>query len=122
MIVGQHLHLITPIILAGKLIGTVHLTSDLRELRANLLRHIGIVGGVLLASCLVAFLISSTLQGVISKPVLHLTQAIHVVSEKRDYTIRAEKQISKAFLDSCTPSRAKVAIANTGSPSLEVCF
>jgi signal transduction histidine kinase/CheY-like chemotaxis protein/HPt (histidine-containing phosphotransfer) domain-containing protein len=91
-VLHSRLHLFKPILLDGEKIGGILLTSNLRQLYVKLYQYFGIVLSVLLAFFAVAFLLSSKLQGVISRPILHLTQTMQHVSDRRDYTIRAEKQ------------------------------
>src|SRR5207247_10459002 len=52
----------------------------------------GIVGLVILAASLGAFLLSSLLRRVISEPILHLAQTAQVVSAENNYSIRATKR------------------------------
>ena len=80
-----------PIVLDHETIGTVYIRSDLGEMQARVRRYAWIVGIVLLTSSLVAFVLSSLLQGVISGPLLHLATVAHAVSETRDYSKRALK-------------------------------
>ena len=54
-------------------------------------RYAWIVGVVLLTSTLIAFLLASLLQGVISGPLLHLAAVTREVSKSRDYSKRALK-------------------------------
>ncbi|HKX29444.1 MAG TPA: response regulator [Blastocatellia bacterium] len=87
-----HLILFQRIIFDGEMVGTVYIRSDLQELNARLERYIGIVTLVMLASSLLAFLLSASLQRVISDPILQLAQTANVVSVEKDYSIRAVKQ------------------------------
>jgi len=80
------------IILDDERIGTVCLGSDLKPLHAMLKRNAIIVFAVLMFASLVAYLISSGLQGIISGPILKLAEVAKIVSEKKDYSIRASKQ------------------------------
>ena len=80
------------IVLDGERIGTVYVQSDLQEMRARLRRYAGIVVLVLLVSSLSAFGLSSKLRRVISEPILHLVQTARVVSDKKDYSVRAAKR------------------------------
>jgi signal transduction histidine kinase/CheY-like chemotaxis protein len=73
-------------------IGTLYLQSDLREMGARLQRFAMIVAVVLLGACILAFLLSSRLQRVISEPILHLAETARVVSEEKNYSVRAVKQ------------------------------
>ncbi len=86
---GGRLRLSTPIALDGERIGTVLLESGLEEIRDRLVRYVGIGALVLLASSLVALLLSSALQRVISKPILRLAQTARAVSERKDFSVRA---------------------------------
>lgn len=80
-----------PIVLDSEVIGTVYLVSDLGALHDRIGQYFGVVALVLCASLLVAFLISSGLQRMISAPILHLAQTARAVSVEKDYTIRATR-------------------------------
>jgi len=80
-----------PIVLDGEIIGTVCLRSDLSPMYAMLKRNTGVIIVVLFLSSLVAFLISSRLQKVISGPILSLAEVAKGVSEENDYSTRAIK-------------------------------
>jgi len=79
------------VILDGERIGTVCLRSDLEPVRAMQRLNIGIVVAVVLLAALVAYFVSSKLQGVISSPVLSLASLARDISEKKDYSVRAPK-------------------------------
>jgi PAS domain S-box-containing protein len=81
-----------PIALDGETIGTVYLISNLDAVRSRLNRYAGVVGAVLVGSLLVAFLLSTKLQGLISNPISHLAKTARAVSVDKDYSIRAVKQ------------------------------
>jgi signal transduction histidine kinase len=81
-----------PIVLKGERIGTVYLRSDLHELRSRVWTQTLTVAVVFLASGIVALVLSSRLQGLISGPVLDLAGTARAVSERQDYSIRAEKR------------------------------
>ena len=81
-----------PIVLDGEIVGTVCLRSDMSPMYAMLKRNISIIIAVLLLSSLVAFLMSSRLQKVISEPILSLSKVAKAVSEEKDYSTRAVKQ------------------------------
>jgi PAS domain S-box-containing protein len=80
------------VVLDGEIIGTVCLRSNLGPMREMFKLHTCITIAVILFASLVALLLSSMLQGVISKPILSLTDTARVVSEKGDYSTRALKQ------------------------------
>jgi PAS domain S-box-containing protein len=81
-----------PITARGKQVGTIYIQSDLGEMYTRLRRYAAIVVAVLIASLLVAFLLSSTLQRVISTPILHLAETASQVSADKDYSLRAIKK------------------------------
>ena len=78
-----------PILLDGERIGTIYFQSDVAEMRQRLKLYAWIVMGVLLISLLAAYIIASRLQGVISGPILELTKVAKLVSENKDYSVRA---------------------------------
>lgn len=88
------LEVFRPIILKGERIGTVYLRSDLHELRNRIWTQALTVGVVFLASGIVALALSSGLQRLISGPILALARTARAVSERRDFSIRAEKRSS----------------------------
>jgi signal transduction histidine kinase len=80
------------LMLAGNKIGTFYVKSDMQEMQARLNQYVTIVAVVLFLSLLVAFVVSSSLQHVISDPVKKLAETASRVSEESNYTIRAEKR------------------------------
>ncbi len=72
-------------------IGTVYFQSDMEELQDRRKRFARTVAVVLLASSLAAFLLSSRLQGLISRPILDLVDLETRVSREKDYSLRAVK-------------------------------
>ncbi len=88
---GKYLVLFQEIILDGEKIGRVYIQSNLGEIQARFERFVVIVGFVLAILLLVSYLMTSKLQKVISKPILHLADVAREVSLRKDYTIRAEQ-------------------------------
>ncbi len=78
--------------LAGEEVGTVYIEMDLSEMTARIWRYMLIVGVVLLASAGVAFLLSASLQKVISEPLAGLARTVTSVAEEKNYSVRAVKQ------------------------------
>jgi len=87
-----HLELFHPIIFVGETIGMIYLRSDLTQMHERLARYAAIAAVVLTLSTLIAFLIASRLQRVISQPILQLAETAGRVAQEKDYSIRAEKQ------------------------------
>src|ERR1051325_3622265 len=81
----------TPVTQGGKRLGTLFLESDLRALSERLHLYAGIVLAVLCGSMMVALAISTALQKRITNPILALAGAAKIVSERRDYSVRAKK-------------------------------
>jgi PAS domain S-box-containing protein len=80
-----------PILLSGSQIGTLMLLYDLGELSERVRLYGSTVFGVLLASSLLAFLLSSKLREMIATPISLLVRATTSVSETGDYSTRAQK-------------------------------
>lgn len=80
------------ILLDGEFIGTVRIRSDLAPIRRRLMSSIRITAAVLLFAVLIAYIVSSRLQKVISEPILDLADVANTVSQKEDYTARAVKR------------------------------
>ena len=89
---GMHddwLAVVQPVLLDGERIGTVYIRSDLMEMHARVRRYATIVGLVLLAASLIALLMASRLQRMISRPLLHLAAVTRRVTDERNYGVRA---------------------------------
>ncbi len=80
-----------PIILGDEFIGRVCVRADMSPLYAMLKRNITVIIIVVVLSSLVAFLVSSRLQNIISRPILSLAEVAKAVSEQKDYSTRAVK-------------------------------
>src|SRR5438445_1205925 len=72
-------------------VGTAYLKSDLTALNERLRLYALIALLVFLGSALVAYALSNAFQRHISAPVLALTNIARVISERRDYSVRAAK-------------------------------
>jgi len=91
-IAGMHrewFDVMRPVMLDGERIGDVYIRSDLLEMQARVRRYVMILGIVLLAASLVALVLASRLQRMISRPLLHLAAVTRRVTEERDYGVRA---------------------------------
>ena len=80
-----------PILLSGRRIGTLTLLYDLGESAERTRLFGSTVFGVLLASSLLAFLLSSRLREIIAAPISHLVRASTSVADTGDYSTRAQK-------------------------------
>ncbi len=77
-----------------EVIGTACLISDLAPMYAAARRSTEITITILLFAFLLAYLMSSSLQRIISEPILNLAEVARMVSEKKDYSTRALKRTS----------------------------
>ncbi|MDK9719254.1 MAG: diguanylate cyclase, partial [Trichlorobacter sp.] len=83
--------LVTPIRLDNQEIGTVVLFADMRELRSRLLDTLLISSLILALATIAAYLLSMRLQGLISDPILQLSDAMHKVSKTKEFSLRVVK-------------------------------
>ena len=93
----NHVDLFRHIIYKGRMIGTVYIRSDLEVFDARLQWVGGIVLSVLLISLLLAFMLASKLQQLITEPIDNLLRTMNKVSEQKDYSIRTQKQNNDEF-------------------------
>ena len=91
-IIKQEMILFQPMIVNGQSIGTIVIEADLNDLAARLTKFLEIDFLVLLASLAVAFLLSTRLQRVISRPIRELADTALSVSTRANYSIRARKR------------------------------
>jgi PAS domain S-box-containing protein len=87
-----HLRLFRTIEQGGGTIGTIYIASSLEEFTQRITGYVGIVAVVLVGSLLVALLLSSGLQRVISGPILQLAEVARSVAQEKNYSLRARKQ------------------------------
>ncbi|MDY6971928.1 MAG: response regulator [Thermodesulfobacteriota bacterium] len=80
------------IFLEKEVIGHIHIQSDLKALHSRIRLDLIICSIIISTIGLVAYIFSKKLQHPISGPILHLAQTTRIVSEKKDYSIRAQKQ------------------------------
>ena len=86
-----YLELFHPVERAGNRLGTLYLRSDLGAINQHMRAYGLIALGVVAGSLLAAFLLSSRLQQPISIPVLALAQAARTLTQRNDYSVRAQK-------------------------------
>ncbi|MBU6400129.1 MAG: response regulator [Verrucomicrobia bacterium] len=88
---GDYLVLWHPIHSSQDLVGAVYLQYDLREIHDRLVRYAGTTALFSLLAAAVAYLLSSRLQRVITRPIFHLAQTARAVSAEKNYAVRAVK-------------------------------
>lgn len=88
----DYLHLFQPILIENDQVGTVYIRSDLRDIDARLYNFAISVSVVIVLASILGFLFSSVLQKIITGPLSKLVNAARGVSEKKDYSVRVEKE------------------------------
>jgi two-component system, sensor histidine kinase len=83
---------VDPVIVEGRMIGTVVILYDGKVLVIKLLWYGAMVLAIMLGASLVAFFISRKLQKVVSGPILQLAGVMKTVSAAKDYSLRVEKE------------------------------
>ena len=76
--------------LGDEKIGKVSIFADLEEYNERISSFVNIIAIILLTSLAIAFLLAIKLQEIITKPVMKLAKVMEEVSEKRDFSIRAQ--------------------------------
>ena len=86
------LHFTHAVALEGERIGQVFFRSDLRALEARLSAFAGIALLIAGAALTAAYLLSKRFQGAITQPLFDLVSLAKSVSEKKNYSVRAERR------------------------------
>jgi PAS domain S-box-containing protein len=88
----NQLRIFLPITMQGEKAGTIYVACDLYEFDDRL-KHFAVTALLVLGiSLLAAFFLSMRLQRVVSGPVLQLAQAVRMVAQEKDYSVRATKR------------------------------
>jgi signal transduction histidine kinase/CheY-like chemotaxis protein len=90
--------LVRLIVLDGKPVGAVYIRSDLQELNSRFQRYAAIAAIVLSACLLAALLISSIFRRAVADPIVDLSKIAKVVSQDKNYSVRATPIRSPAEL------------------------
>jgi signal transduction histidine kinase/CheY-like chemotaxis protein len=88
---GGNLLVFHDVTLNGERLGTLFLQSDMRQWSVRARRYASILCIFVLISGLFAWFVSSKLQRLISRPILHLEDTMRMVSANRNYAVRATK-------------------------------
>ncbi len=86
---SRHLSLFFPIVNSNSLHGIVILQADTSELYHVIYQIVAASMAVFVLLSLLAYLISSRIQGIISRPINELAEIMNTVSTKKDFSIRA---------------------------------
>jgi signal transduction histidine kinase/DNA-binding NarL/FixJ family response regulator len=88
---GNNLLVFNHVLRGSDVIGTVCIQFDLKGTRLETLQSAAIFAIILCIAFLIIWVLSASLQKLISNPILSLTQIARAVSEKKDFSVRAEK-------------------------------
>jgi PAS domain S-box-containing protein len=89
---GDRILLAQPVMLSGAREGTLYLLADLHATTSQLLKlYGGIFSLVLVASLLVAFILSSQFLHIVTTPILRLAGTARTIADHNDYSVRATK-------------------------------
>ncbi len=89
---GDRIGLGHRIMLDREPIGMLYLQSDVQEIYSRLFWLVLIVGLVILVSFFIAYGLSRYLQGLISRPIFHLSGTMKRISAEKDYSVRVQKE------------------------------
>ncbi len=84
------LYVYKPIEMTGTPLGTICLVDDLSGLRSTLFRDIWVMVAFAVFAVLLAYMLAGIFQRIITRDVLSLTETARKVTEKADYSVRAE--------------------------------
>jgi len=89
---GDRILLAQPVMLSGTREGTLYLLADLHATTSQLLKlYGGSFALVLVASLLVAFILSSQFLHIVTSPILRLAGTARSIADHNDYSVRATK-------------------------------
>jgi signal transduction histidine kinase/ActR/RegA family two-component response regulator len=88
---GNYLEVFHDVSLNGEPLGTLFLQSDMSQVNARAKSYARFLALFMFICALIAFLIASRLQTLISRPILRLEDTMRVVSTKKNYEVRALK-------------------------------
>ncbi len=86
-----HLFVSQPVIKENSLLGHLYLESDLRYFYERVKIYSAIAALIMFGSVIVALVLANRLQKRISDPIISLANTARVVSERRDYSVRAPR-------------------------------
>ncbi|HSG22399.1 MAG TPA: ATP-binding protein, partial [Azonexus sp.] len=87
-----YLHLSEPIVMNGIPIGAVFIRASLRELDLLWQNFLVVLALIIFVTGIITFYLASRLQRVISGPLERLTETARLITERKDYALRATKE------------------------------
>jgi signal transduction histidine kinase/DNA-binding response OmpR family regulator len=86
----DRLVLFRPVMQNDRRLGTIYVQADLEAVDDRLRVYAGVVAAVLVAAFLVSLVFSAILHRFIARPILEMAATTKAISEKKDYSVRAE--------------------------------
>jgi signal transduction histidine kinase/AmiR/NasT family two-component response regulator len=90
----NHLMMYTSILRGNDVVGKVCIQYNLKGMNIGLIQSGIIFAFIICIAFIITWFLSSLLQKVISVPILNLTKIARIVSEKKDFSVRAKKHAS----------------------------
>jgi signal transduction histidine kinase/CheY-like chemotaxis protein len=90
----DYIEIFKPIIFEQEFIGTVYIQSDLEAFRERLFGAIIVVIAIMLFSLLLAFVLASKFQELITVPIYSLLKTMKAVSLNQNYALRAKRNVN----------------------------
>jgi PAS domain S-box-containing protein len=91
---SDRLELYYPIQLDHQRLGTLYIASDARDRNTRVKEYGEIAAGIVLFSLLIAFVLAAGLQRGISRPIVELARVARLVSQHKNYSVRAGHSVS----------------------------
>lgn len=88
---GGEVSVTRPVMFNGTRVGTVHLHSDVGEMRDRRNRYMTIAAMVLVGAATIALILATLFQRALTAPLLGLRRVAKLVSREKNYDLRAEK-------------------------------
>jgi len=86
---GQNIEVFSDVSLRGERLGTLYLLSDMQRWHTRARQYAGILAIFVAIAGLLAWVVSSRLQSLVSRPILDLEQTMRTVSIDKNYAVRA---------------------------------
>ncbi|MEO8770315.1 MAG: ATP-binding protein [Ferruginibacter sp.] len=89
--INGYLEVFEPVLQKQATVGTLYIKSNMEAMYVQLKKYMMLATWLFCCSLFIAYLLSRALRRTISQPILALEQTAKMISEKRDYSVRAVK-------------------------------
>ena len=86
-----HAVLVRTVVLKGRQVGKVVLVADTKEWRGTLANFLGITAVLFAAVLAIGFFVSMSMQRLVTRPIIDLSNLMRRIGQERDYSLRAVK-------------------------------